>query len=68
MAAVPSPPSWSTSQPWNCVGCCPGPAVSAIQKHYDNVGLPSSLQVVVAASIDSHYQTLAAEGVVPPNP
>ena len=42
--------------------------VSAIQKHYDNVGLPSSLQQVVAASIDSHYQSLVSEGVVPPNP
>ena len=42
--------------------------VSAIQKHYGRVGLPSSLQQVVAASIDSHYQSLVAEGVVPPNP
>ena len=41
--------------------------VSAIQAYYDKVGVPSSMQRVVADSIDTHYSVLVAQGSVEPN-
>lgn len=41
--------------------------VSAIQAYYDKVGVPSSMQRVIADSIDTHYSVLVAQGSVEPN-
>lgn len=41
--------------------------VTAIQEHYQRVGIPDSMQRVISDAIDSHYSILEAEGAVPPN-
>lgn len=41
--------------------------VSAIQAYYDRVGIPSSMQRVVADAIDTHYSVLVQQGAVEPN-
>ena len=41
--------------------------VSQIQKHYERVGLVSSLQQVLSDAVGSFYDDLVEEGVVTPN-
>ncbi len=41
--------------------------VSAIQDCYEKLGIPSTMQRVIADGIASLYSTLSAQGSVPPN-